>query len=201
MFYSQHGEEKILSQFFGDKNNGFLVDIGAMDGVTYSNSRYLIEHKSWSGILVEPHPLYYKNLSDLYKDNDKISILNVGCFNVEKEVDFYIYSTGIDSSVSTMSDVFKKRVIDHHGDKFRETITVKTQTLNNIISNNVVDFLSIDAEGVDMEVLESNNWTKNRPRLVCVEHSMDINVLLNFMMHIEYSVYSKTDGNTFFISS
>jgi FkbM family methyltransferase len=199
-FYSQYGEERILSQFFGDKQHGFLVDIGAMDGITYSNSRYLIEDKSWSGILVEPHPEYFQNLQRIYQNNNNVRLLNYGCFNVETELDFYPYSTGIDGSVSTISQDFKERVTRIHGDKYQKTIKINTMTLNNIIKDcESVDFLSIDVEGVDMEVLSSNDWTKNRPSLVCVEHSMDINILNEFMDNINYVKYAETGGNTFFI--
>jgi FkbM family methyltransferase len=202
-FYSQYGEEKILSQFFGDKTHGFLVDIGAMDGITYSNSRYLIQSKSWSGVLVEPHPEYFQNLQKLYNNNANITLLNCGCFNVETELDFHLYSTDTDrsnGSVSTISKDFKNHIINRHGDEYRETIKINTVTLNNIIKNHKnIDFLSIDAEGVDMEVLSSNDWTKNRPSLVCVEHSMDINILMQFMDNINYVKYTETGGNTFFI--
>lgn len=199
-FYSQYGEEQILSQFFGDKKNGFLVDIGAMDGITYSNSRYLIENNSWSGILVEPHPEYFQNLQRIYGDNHNIALLNYGCFNIETELDFYLYSTGIDGSVSTISQDFKEHITNRHGDKYKEIIKINTMTLNNVIKDcDHIDFLSIDVEGVDMEVLSSNDWAKNRPSLVCIEHSMDINILNEFMDNINYVKYAETGGNTFFV--
>jgi FkbM family methyltransferase len=199
-FYSQYGEEKILSQFFGDKKNGFLVDVGAMDGITYSNSRYLIENKSWSGILVEPHPEYFQNLQRIYQDNHNIVLINYGCFNIETELDFYLYSTGVDGSVSTISQDFREHITNIHGDKYKEIIKINTMTLNNIMKNyDDIDFLSIDVEGVDMEVLSSNDWTNNRPSLICVEHSMDINILNEFMDNINYVKYAETGGNTFFV--
>jgi FkbM family methyltransferase len=198
--YSQYGEERILQSFFSNKKNGFLVDVGAMDGITYSNSRFLIEKYDWSGILVEPLPEYVEKLNLLYDNNDNVIIKPYACLDKELLVDFYQYSEAEEASVSTMSQNFKNRVIKAHGDKFKkEPIKVKTITLNNIINNNKVDFLSIDCEGVDMEVLSSNNWNKNRPSLICVEHSMDQEILHSFMKNIGYKEYSHTAGNTFFI--
>jgi|LakMenE01Jun11ns_1017448.scaffolds.fasta_scaffold9654231_1 FkbM family methyltransferase len=199
-FYAQYGEESIIIPFFNGKTNGFFVDIGAMDGITYSNTRYLVEQYNWRGILVEPHPVFFETLKSLYGNNDQITILNNACLNKETEVDFFMYSTGQDACVSTISESFKNRVISKHGDKFEyHPVKTQTKTLNSIINNNLVDFLSVDAEGVDMEVLSSNDWTKNRPSLVCVEHSMETYVLIDFIKSINYKEYAKTSGNTFFI--
>ena len=200
MRYSQYGEEQVLNTFFGEHyTNGFLIDVGAMDGITYSNSRYLIKHKAWSGVLVEPHPEYFEQLKKLYENMDNIKLLNFGCYNREGESDFYLYATGIDGSVSTMSEEFKKHVEHKHGDRYGKQVKIKLQTLDNIMKDYTqVDFLSIDVEGVDMEVLMSNNWSKNKPRLICVEHSMDLQTLINFMNSVHYSKYAQTAGNTFF---
>lgn len=197
--YSQYGEEVILNRFFNNKKYGFLVDVGAMDGITGSNSRLLIEKYGWSAILVEPLPQYVEQLNLLYGNNDKVTIQPCACLDKELLVDFYQYSEGEASCVSTLSEDFKNRVVLAHGDKFKKAIKIKTVTLNNIIDNNKIDFLSVDCEGVDMEVLSSNDWNKNRPSLICVEHSMDQEILQNFMNNIGYKKYARTSGNTFFI--
>ena len=53
--YSQNGEQKIILEYFQDKYKGKVLDIGANDGITLSNSRALIE-KGWDGVLIEPAP-------------------------------------------------------------------------------------------------------------------------------------------------
>lgn len=70
MKYSQYDEEHILDFFFKKKKDGFVVDIGAADGVSNSNSRKLILD-GWSGLLVEPNPNNYNKLVNLYNENDK----------------------------------------------------------------------------------------------------------------------------------
>ena len=198
--YAQYGEESIITSFFKDKKEGFFVDIGAMDGVTYSNTRHLVEYYDWGGILVEPHPIFFEKLKLLYDRNNRITLFNNACLDKETEVDFFMYSDGNDACVSTISDVFKNRVISIYGDKFApEPLKIKTKTLNGIIADYSVDFLSIDVEGVDMEVLSSNDWNKNRPSLICIEHSMESYLLTNFMHNVNYMEYTKTSGNTFFV--
>ena len=198
--YSQYGEEEILLRFFGGKRDGVVVEVGACDGLTYSNSRFLIHDLAWRGLLVEPHPEFFSTLEKIYGNDDKVSIRNVACFDEETTVDFHIFSEGIDSCGSTMSEEFKQRMIDAHGDKFKkEPIKVQTVTLNSLLSEyDHVDFLSVDCEGVDMKVLSSNDWSKNRPSLVCVEHSMDESELSSFIESVDYVLYDKTNGNTFF---
>ncbi|MBG88411.1 MAG: hypothetical protein CMO80_16130 [Verrucomicrobiales bacterium] len=198
--YSQYGEEEILLNFFEQKQGGVIVDVGACDGLTYSNSRFLIHHLAWRGLLVEPHPEFFSNLERLYENDDNVSIRNVACFDEETTVDFHIFSEGIDSCASTISEEFKQKMIGAYGDKFKkEPIKVQAVTLKSLLSEyDHVDFLSVDCEGVDMKVLRSNDWSKNRPSLVCVEHSMDEDELKDFIQSIGYVEYAKNAGNTFF---
>lgn len=197
--YSQYGEEEILLNFFEKKQGGVLVDIGASDGVKYSNSRYLIAYLDWKALLVEPHPVSFSNLEEIYKDNENVTLKNLACFDSETTVDFYMYSEGDDSCVSTISESFKQKVIDAYGDKFSEPVKIKSVTLDTLLSNyDHVDFLSVDCEGVDMKVLKSNDWSKNRPSLICVEHSMDEDELKDFIQSIDYVQCAKNAGNTFF---
>jgi len=198
--FSQYGEERVINNFFSGKTGGLVVDVGAMDGETYSNSRDLIINYNWKAVLVEPHPDFFSALEKLYSNNDDVIIKNLACYHEEKVLDFYVYSDGKESCVSTVSSDFKERVIKAHGDKFKaESVKVQSVRLEKILSEcEKIDFLSIDCEGVDMEVLSSNNWSKYRPSLICIEHSMSHEELHQFMSKINYSVYDKTAGNTFF---
>ena len=200
--FSQYGEEEVLLHFFGKKEGGILVDVGASDGVKYSNSRYLITHLGWKALLVEPHPVSFSSLEEIYKHNENIILKNLACFDSETTVDFYMYDQGDNACLSTISKSFKQRVINAYGDKFAEPIKVESVTLETLLSNyEHVDFLSVDCEGADMQVLKSNNWEKHRPSLICIEHSMDESVLQKFAKDIKYTQYARTSGNTFFKDS
>lgn len=200
--YSQYGEEDIINSFFNNKKNGVLVDLGAADGVLYSNSRYLIDVLGWFGTLVEPHPEFFKQLTTLYQNNSNIILLNKVVYNEEKLIPFFVYGREYTAQVSTLSEKFKQKVTIVHGDKYEPIpIMVESISLNNILSTyKNVDFLSIDCEGVDMEVLQSNNWNLYRPSLICVEHSMPEDELRKFMSENNYSFLTKTTGNSFFVA-
>lgn len=199
-YYSQYGEEIILQNIFGDKKDGLCVEIGAADGQLYSNSRFLIESMDWRAILVEPHPDFFNRLCSLYENNDKVKLIQSAVSKIDGFVDMFLYGRDKYAQVSTISESQKQKVIKAHGDKFLQTPEkVKSLTLSSVLNDNKVDFLSIDCEGVDMEVLYSNDWYKNRPYLICVEHSMEEKVLLSFMESINYTKLCKTAGNTFFL--
>lgn len=200
MNYSQYGEERVLNQFFKGKDIGTVVDVGAADGVRYSNSRYLIESLGWSAVLVEPHPTYFEALGKLYEKNNSVKLINVAVYSEEGDMPFYVYGRDEHAQVSTLSKNFKDRVIKVHGDKYEQTPTiVKVVKLSQILEDiDKVDFLSVDCEGVDMEVLRSNDWGRNRPSLLCAEHSMPKPELHEYMTSVGYKFVTETAGNSFF---
>jgi len=73
--YSQNNEEQVILSYFGNKI-GNLLDIGANDGLTLSNSRKLIE-LGWSAELIEPAEIPYNKLIELYKENKKVKLHNI----------------------------------------------------------------------------------------------------------------------------
>jgi FkbM family methyltransferase len=200
-YYSQYDEEDFLLKYFNKKNNGILIDIGAADGKTNSNSRYLIEFCNWSGILIEPHPEYYKSLFDLYKNNNNIKLYNIGIFNIKMHLPFYKFGNVEEGQVSTFSESFKNKVESYHGNKYSESINIECNTITNILQENNlfnIDFVTVDCEGLDMEVLESNNWDIFRPKLICIEHSIDKILLSNFMNSKNYTKIYENIGNSFY---
>ena len=203
MIYAQYGEESIILDFFGQDSKGIVVDVGAADGVRYSNSRWLIESCGWEAVLVEPHPTYFHQLEDLYKSNKSVKLVNAAAYSEEALLPFYLYGRDEHAQVSTLSKNFRDKVIKVHGNKFEEKPTmVKALQLSSILHDiDHVDFLSIDCEGVDMEVIKSNDWDLYRPSLVCVEHSMPKSELHDFINSVNYTFLTETQGNTFFEDS
>src|SRR5262245_41414582 len=87
MNYSQNNEQQIILDFFQGAI-GTVLDIGANDGKTLSNSRRVIE-LGWRGTLVEPSKKAFKKLSDLYADCQDVEVFNVAISLVAGEQDFY----------------------------------------------------------------------------------------------------------------
>jgi len=197
--FSQYREEYFLEEFFKGKENGFLVDVGAADGLLYSNSRHLLLNKKWRGILIEPHPFFFSNLVNLYQNNTNVKLLNIAAFKTEGTMPFYICGDSPAGQCSTLSEDFKEKVISRYSTPYDKTINIETKPLKNILENvEHIDFLSIDCEGVDLDVVCSNDWDNIRPSLVCIEHSMTKSTLWELMKVYDYHLVHETTGNSFF---
>lgn len=196
--YAQYGEDYILESLFANKT-GFLCDIGAADGIRYSNSRYLIE-RGWSGLLIEPNPTNYKKLCDLYIDNSRIKIDNVCCYDKDAgNVDFYCDTYDGFGQISTMSYDFKNVCESIYKPNYVEHKISCLKTSSVFDRNSVphkIDFLSVDCEGVDYEVLSGIDFSKHEIGLVCIENRDQR--IHDFMTVNKYKKLCLTEGNVFY---
>lgn len=172
-FYSQWGEDALLYEFFKGKTDGFFIDIGAFDGIHLSNS-YIFEQIGWKGICVEAQP----------KSFDVLKINRPGSININKavigdsnlsEVDFDVEEIGVLSGINLDINDIKKRC-ENTKRKFQglKKIKVKTITLNAIFEKfckniEVIDFLSIDIEGMEYNTINDYPFKKFRPRVMIIE--------------------------------
>lgn len=163
--YSQKGEDLIIDRLLKNKKRGFYVDVGAYDPKRFSNTCRFYQ-KGWSGINIEPDTANYEKFLDARKRDIN---LNIGVGNGKESLIFYKF---VPDTLSTFS---KKEAEEYkkQGYKLAETIKVRIKSLAGIFSkyckNKRIDFISVDTEGYDLEVLKSNNWSKFRPTLICVE--------------------------------
>ncbi|RXJ85290.1 FkbM family methyltransferase [Arcobacter sp. CECT 8985] len=172
-YYSQHGEDYLLWKFFDFKKDGFFVEVGAFDGVHLSNT-YSFELEGWNGICVEPGQ-YFENCK---KNRPNSICINAACVGSEdiKEITFYEEELGLlsslDISTEKKEDIEKRyenRKLEFLGHKEK---TVKAKTLNSILEENDVseiDFITIDVEGAEIDVLKGFNLHKYKPKVVILE--------------------------------
>lgn len=190
----QYNEIAILDKLFPPVQDSvmgapfrYVVDVGAADGIDNSNSYELLNRRNaWRGLLVEPHPGYFMDLLKLYTDSAKVKLSNYAIADTTSR-----RRLGLDDQCSSL--VYPKPI----------SIEVQCVTLTELFGLYNIpekfDFLSVDCEGVDMEVLHSLDWKRYRPKAVCVEHAMSRTVLNEFMDAKDYKYFDKTMGNTFFV--
>ncbi len=161
--FSQTGEDRIAEFYLGNQPDGFYVDVGANDPV-YLNNTYLFYKKGWSGLCVEPNS-FQAGLIKLFRPKDLV--LNIGLGPTEGEMDFYVLNP---DTLSTFSAEEAKRM-ESLGHKTQEVRKVSVKTLAQVLQevNRPVDLLTIDTEGMDLEILRSNDWQKFRPKLIIAE--------------------------------
>lgn len=169
--FAQNREDLIIEAFFPDIKNGFYVDVGSNHPIRHSVTKRLYD-RGWHGINIEPNPALFDMYRTHRKDDNN---QNIGISNKEGKLKFRIYNSrdGL-AGLSTFSESMK----DHysHEDNLDTSnykdIEVKVTTLKKLFDINKVgkiNFIKIDVEGYEDEVIEGNDWNKYRPELICIE--------------------------------
>jgi len=165
--FSSAGEDMVLRHLLGsDKMSGFYVDVGAFHPTLFSNT-YFFYLNGWSGINIEARP-GSKALFDKVRPRD--TNLEIGVSRERASLTYYFI--GENSPMNSFSPDFLKQI--QMLDQVKSEITIPTVPLAEILERHLpqgqaIDFLNVDVEGHDLEVLESNDWQRFRPRVVVVE--------------------------------
>jgi len=159
--YSQNNEEAVITQYFGERK-GAYIDIGAFDGITFSNVRKLAE-SGWTGMLFEPDKELYKKVVENYKGFPAVvKNLAVDIFN--GKITFYS-SDG--DAVGTTSESHKQKwyTID-----FLTGVEVPCVDINEVIDM-PTEFVNIDVEGTNINLFRHmTDEVLNRIEVLCIEH-------------------------------
>lgn len=191
--FSQAGEDKVLDVYFAGKTSGFYVDIGAYHPYIYSNT-FKFYLKGWRGINVDACP-GTKKLFDALRPGD----INVqsGVSLTPGELDYYMFDNGV-------FNTFNKDTAAAHCREFsisvKQVMQVQTNTLAEILNASLpalqkIDFMSIDVEGLDLDVLRSNDWEKYKPEVLVVEC---VYADYDDIQHMEVVIYLRQLGYSFF---
>lgn len=170
MYYAQNKEDKIFADYFGEFK-GTLLEIGANDGKTLSNSLHLIE-LGWSALLVEPSPNAFDRLKQLHQDNPRVKLEN--CAITEDIGDFTFYETGAhltDEDTSLLSTMSLEE-LERFGDVEVQEIKVagiNFKQLCTLTGLHHFDLISIDAEGQDLNILKQIPLKQVGCKLLCIE--------------------------------
>jgi FkbM family methyltransferase len=169
-YYSQAGEDSIISNVFNyvlPTRQGFYVDVGAYHPFTHSNT-YLLYRAGWRGVNIDPRP-GSKALFDRHRAGD--INLEFGVAADEGTLTYYM----IDER-STMNS-FSKENLERLGmfEAVTQRIEVPVKKLSSILNDyhggSEVDYLNIDAEGYELEILGELTNSAIRPRVVSVEQN------------------------------
>lgn len=174
-YYSQSGQDKwIIEKFFPRKEFGTFVDIGANDGISLSNT-YLLEQRGWKGIAVEPNPYIYEKL---VKNRKCITVQ--GCIASIPGIKRFRVISGYSEMLSGLVDEYDprhiKRIeteIESKGGEFKD-IEVYCYNLVDLLKNHgfsQVDYLSIDVEGAEYNILRSIDFNRIHISVIGVENA------------------------------
>jgi FkbM family methyltransferase len=204
--YSQSGEDLIIRFIFealGIEQPSYL-DIGAHDPYYISNTALLYSNGS-RGINVEPDPQLFSAFLEA-RPND--INLNIGISTFPGEVNFYKMST---PTLNTLSKDEAERYRDESGYQIESVTKIRVDTIANILSRycneKFPDLLSLDVEGLDLEIIKSLNYQNSLPVVICVETisfsesggGVKDLTLIQFLESKGYFVYADTYINTIFV--
>jgi FkbM family methyltransferase len=167
--------EYVMHNIFNNTKNLFFIDVGAHDGLCSSNTAYAEMDLDWNGICVEPHPDVYPKLIK----NRKCKTYNCCISENTQEVEFCSirgYSEMLSGIKSTYDEKHMDRIkneITTHGGELN-IIKIQSKTLNNLFEeNNInhVNYLSIDTEGSELNVLKSVNLNKYKIDVISAENN------------------------------
>lgn len=161
-YASQIGQDYWVESVLGNKRNGFFVELGACDGLYYSNTLHFEKDADWQGICIEPNDYYFLELCN-----------NRKCF-LSNDLVFSHAGAVVDFSLcQTASGI----VNEHTGPFTDKAQSVKkvTTTLDTILDKfgapSIIDYLSLDVEGQEYTILSTFPFEKYKFRTITVEHN------------------------------
>ncbi len=167
--YSQIGQDLDVLKFYNNKMDGFFIEIGASDGIKMSNTYLLEQQYNWKGICVEPIPDKFKLLCT---NRPNSSCYDFAVYNESNKQVVFDVANNCDlfSGINDHIDVHKKRV-----DLNKTQIKVNTISFNDLLetynSPLFIDYLSLDTEGSELEILKSVDLKKYIFGLIDIEHN------------------------------
>jgi FkbM family methyltransferase len=204
--FSQCGEDLIVEFIFDAvkmKNISYL-DIGAHHPFYLSNT-YLFYLKGQKGVCVEPDPLLYEKIRENRPRDISLNI-GIGVSNVS-EADFYVMTS---PSLNTFSIEDAERYQEYGTQRIEKILKIPLVPVNEILTKyfrGPPQFVSLDVEGLDMQILKTFDLSACRPTVFCVETltytenntEEKLNDIIEYMCGNNYMVYADTYINTIFV--
>lgn len=202
--FSQEGEDILLMRILDIKKKGFYVDVGAHHPKRFSNT-YNLYLNGWNGLNIDPNP-GTKKIFDKYRPRDVN--LEMGVSKNNQYMQYYIFNETALNSFSPDLSIYRNNTkSDYH---ITEEKSILVQPLAKILKDNLpvkqkIDLMNIDVEGLDLEVLESNDWVNYRPRIIIIEildtpvSHLQNSAIHKFLNKQNYALYSKLVQSAIFI--
>lgn len=203
--FSQEGEDLILDRFLNGKKNGFYIDIGAHHPIKYSNT-FKFYLKGWKGINIDAMP---GSMSIFNKMRPRDLNLEIPISSKNENLIYHIFN---EPALNTFSEKEAKLKNGLRNYKIIETKQLACKKLSEVLSNNIaknqkIDFMSIDVEGLDFDVLVSNNWDLYKPDYILVEELFEYKLVINsqskivqYLNNLGYRLVARTLNTSIYIN-
>lgn len=199
--YAQEGEDLILRRVLEGRGTGFYVDVGAHHPHRFSNT-YVFYEAGWRGINIDATP---GSMAPFRRARPRDINVEVGISDRPGTLKYFIFE---EPALCTFSEELARiRQFEHHC-KLKTVIEVRTERLADVLGRHVpagthIDFLTVDVEGLDFDVLKSNDWRRFAPDVVVAEalegtlESIASGPLVGFLREQGYGLFAKTLNSIF----
>jgi FkbM family methyltransferase len=204
MSYSTAKEDEIALEFFGKDYRGSFLDIGAADGVLISNTRLLAEN-GWSGVCVEGSHRNLVGLLEAYRGRSDIQIVHAAVRGREN-VGIGPWWDPIECTFNaTMSHDLQSRGHERTGARLFWVYACRVQDIVKAFPL-PYDYVSIDVEGVTLEVMADIDWKSMTTRMVCIEYLTEdvlgvneVPIISDYMGQFGFKVHRVTQENVILV--
>ena len=163
--------DKIYMDYFGFKRNGYYVEVGGFDGISWSNT-FGLAVAGWNGLILEPQPIFYEECIKNYDFLPNVKILKTCAGDYQGEIELftgYSLATTKKEMVDTYNEIdWFKGIVNKNN-----SIISQIDTLNNILQTNQFpknfDLLVIDVQGAELDVIKGIDLNIWKPQMIIIE--------------------------------
>ncbi len=203
-YFSQYSQDVFVDKvILRKKQNGFFVEIGAHDGISFSNTYFLEKYRNFDGLCIEPNPSVFTKL----QKNRKCTLLNACISDSENAVNFLVIE-GYGEMLSGIIDTYDPMHLDRINNMIaqeggtKKEIFVKSTLLQNIsfLEGKIIDYMSIDTEGNEINILKTIDFIKTKIICLTIENNYDNSLIEEIMKNNNYvKVYRLGDDDVYLL--
>ena len=188
-YFSQAGQDRVIDRLLSEKTGGVFADIGGYDGVTGSNSLFFEMFRGWSGILVEPSPTQLRKAESVRR----CPCLGYAVAGQATTAEFMEVTAGY-TQMSGFLDSYDRDLLARvRGDARRQELihSLETKVLADILTDaglSEIDYLSLDVEGGEMDILQNFDFTAFDIDLWSIENNAQSNEIPELMRDHGYDL-------------
>lgn len=201
--YSQEGEDMILRRFFERQRFGLYVDVGAHHPFRFSNTYYFYK-QGWRGINIDAMP---GSMKSFQKFRARDTNLEIPVSNSDQIQTYYMFN---EPALNGFSKELSQKRNGQNGQFIQQEIKLSPLKLASVLDKYLpggadIDFLSVDVEGLDFDILQSNDWSKYKPKVILVEilgsclADVERGEISLFLKKHGYTIFAKAVNTVFFI--
>ena len=171
IYFSQDNQDKFVDQYFKQKRNGVFLEVGAGDGIVFSNSLFFERERNWTGLLIEPTRYLFERLLKVHR---KAYAVNA-CLSVEKSISLVkFYGADLLGGIEKVMEgpmLNRAKAAAPHV-KATDTLCIPVYSLLEAINMLHINFFSLDVEGAELEILKTIPFDKVKIDLFLIEYAI-----------------------------